>query len=92
MGKKKKTDDAAEAPYGWDVIGLSDGRRISRGVSRTEAEEVAARVAANSNETTEIVPSEARDLGDGRTMADIVASPPAEDAGEKEPPPDEPEA
>jgi hypothetical protein len=53
----RKSTAADEAPYGWSVIG-EDGRRIDRWLSITAAQELVARIAANSDEDVTLEPSE----------------------------------
>jgi hypothetical protein len=50
-------NNADEAPYGWSVIG-EDGRRIDRWLSITAAQELVRRIAANTDETVTLEPSE----------------------------------
>lgn len=65
--RKNDTADSAvvesgpepDAPFGWDVVG-DDDRRIARWQSRTDADEIARRITAATEETITVVPSTVR--------------------------------
>lgn len=56
-GKKKAEPELVDAPFGWDVVGEEDGRRIARWLGRGEAVELAHRIAEVTGETIQVAPA-----------------------------------
>lgn len=56
--KRRSDAKAAKAPFGWNVIGTDDGRRIARSLPHSEAQAMATRITSMTGETITVEPAE----------------------------------
>ena len=73
--------DTISAPFGWEVVG-EDRRRIGRWLGKSEADALAARVRANTDEKIKVIASDPRvlNLESGLTEEDVRSPEPEAEA------------